>query len=69
MGTWYGSCLIGPLMPIVFLWYVTNSKSGMVYIMNGLQSLDVVLGLEYLHDESIVHGNLKGVRFGLPLAL
>jgi serine/threonine protein kinase len=36
--------------------------------MNGLQSLDVALGLEYLHGEGIVHGDLKAVRFGLLLA-
>ena len=36
--------------------------------MNSLQSLDVALGLEYLHGENIIHGDLKGVRLRLSLA-
>jgi serine/threonine protein kinase len=30
------------------------------------QSLDIALGLEYLHGESIIHGDLKAVCLGLP---
>ena len=33
------------------------------------QSLDVALGLEYLHGEGIIHGELKAVRLRVPLAL
>jgi serine/threonine protein kinase len=32
------------------------------------QSLDVALGLEYLHGEGIIHGDLKAVRPRLSLA-
>ena len=32
------------------------------------QSLDVAMGLEYLHGEGIIHGDLKAVRLRLPLA-
>jgi len=37
-GTWYDSWLIGLLIPIAFLWYVTNWRPGTVYIMNGFHS-------------------------------
>jgi len=32
-------------------------------IMYLLQLRDVTKGLIYMHDEGIIHGNLKGVRF------
>ena len=43
-------------------------KAGTIYIINSFQSLDVALGLEYLHGKGIIHGDLKVVRLRVSLA-
>jgi serine/threonine protein kinase len=38
-----------------------------VHLEQFVKSLDVALGLEYLHGEGIIHGDLKAVRQSLAL--
>ena len=44
--------------------YVFRSRSLLSLITyDGLQLRDATMGLIYIHDEGVVHGDLKGVRF------